>query len=183
MVSVITFRSAPRAGKKVGICMIYALLLFAVTYVLMLAFSKYRPYIAIGSAAVFIATRMLPFDQILGAIDFNVLLMIAGTMGLVQLFIDSKMPALLADLIMEKVPNVQMAAVALALTLLWGSAGLSGRIAQTEPTLIERAGTALTEWTDTWPQRWENALSGLSNLFDDFGVSPRNDLTQGGTHP
>lgn len=75
------------------------------------------------------------------------------------------------------------AAVALALTLLWGSAGLSGRIAQTEPTLIERAGTALTEWTDTWPQRWENALSGLSNLFDDFGVSPRNDLTQGGTHP
>ena len=115
MVSVITFRSAPRAGKKVGICMIYALLLFAVTYVLMLAFSKYRPYIAIGSAAVFIATGMLPFDQILGAIDFNVLLMIAGTMGLVQLFIDSKMPALLADLIMEKVPNVQMAAVALAL--------------------------------------------------------------------
>ena len=95
--------------------MIYALLLFAVTYVLMLAFSKYRPYIAIGSAAVFIATGMLPFDQILGAIDFNVLLMIAGTMGLVQLFIDSKMPALLADLIMEKVPNVQMAAVALAL--------------------------------------------------------------------
>ena len=75
------------------------------------------------------------------------------------------------------------AAVTLALTLLWGSAGLSGRIAQTEPTLIERAGTALTEWTETWPQRWENALSGLSNLFDDFGVSPRNDLTQGGTHP
>ena len=104
-----------RAGKKVGICMIYALFLFAVTYVLMLAFSKYRPYIAVGSAAIFIATGMLPFDQILGAIDFNVLLMIAGTMGLVQLFIDSKMPALLADLIMEKVPNVQMAAVALAL--------------------------------------------------------------------
>ena len=73
--------------------------------------------------------------------------------------------------------------MALALTLLWGSAGLSGRIAQTEPTILERAGTALTEWTDTWPQRWENALSGLSNLFDDFGVSPRNDLTQGGTHP
>ena len=95
--------------------MLYALLLFAVTYVLMLAFSKYRPYIAVGSAVIFIATGMLPFDQILGAIDFNVLLMIAGTMGLVQLFIDSKMPALLADTIMERVPNVQMAAVALAL--------------------------------------------------------------------
>ncbi|MBQ8143272.1 MAG: arsenic transporter, partial [Butyricicoccus sp.] len=95
--------------------MIYAIALFAVTYVLMLAFGKYRTYIALGSAALFIVTQMLPFDQIFGAIDFNVLLMIAGTMGLVQLFIDSKMPALLADLIMEKVPNIQISAVALAL--------------------------------------------------------------------
>ena len=95
--------------------MLYALILFAITYVLMLTFSKYRPYIALGSALVFILTGMLPLDQILGAIDFNVLMMIAGTMGLVQLFIDSKMPARLADMIMAKVPNVQMAAVALAL--------------------------------------------------------------------
>lgn len=94
--------------------MIYALILFAVTYVLMLAFGKYRTWIALGSAALFIATGMLPFNQIFGAIDFNVLLMIAGTMGLVQLFIDSKMPALLADMIMERVPNVQIAAVALS---------------------------------------------------------------------
>lgn len=95
--------------------MIYALALFAVTYVLMLVFSKYRPYIALGSAAVFTVSGMLPLNQIAGAIDRNVLLMIAGTMCLVQLFIDSKMPALLADLVMEKVPNVQIAAVALAL--------------------------------------------------------------------
>lgn len=95
--------------------MIYAIILFALTYVLMLTFSKYRPYIALASGAIFIVTQMLPFDQILGALDFNVLLMIAGTMGLVALFIESKMPALLADIIMAKVPNVQMAAVALAL--------------------------------------------------------------------
>ena len=75
------------------------------------------------------------------------------------------------------------AAVVLALTVLWGSAGLSGQAVRTEPTFLERAGTALTEWTDAWPQAWENALSGFSNLFDNFGVSPRNDLTQGGTHP
>ena len=95
--------------------MIWAIILFAVTYVGMLTFSKYRPYIALGSALIFIVTGMLPFGEIFGAIDFNVLLMIAGTMGLVQLFIDSKMPARLADMIMVKVPNVQMAAVALAL--------------------------------------------------------------------
>ena len=95
--------------------MLLAIILFAATYVLMLTFSKYRPYIALASAVVFIATSMLPLNQIWGSIDLNVLLMIAGTMGLVQLFIDSKMPALLADLVMEKVPNVQMAAVALSL--------------------------------------------------------------------
>lgn len=95
--------------------MLLAIILFAATYVLMLTFSKFRPYIALASAAVFIISGMLPLDQVLPNLDFNVLLMIAGTMGLVALFIESKMPSLLADLIMERVPNVQMAAVALAL--------------------------------------------------------------------
>ncbi|MBQ8596731.1 MAG: arsenic transporter [Lachnospiraceae bacterium] len=95
--------------------MIYAIILFALTYVLMLSFSKYRPYIALASGVIFIVTQMLPLAQVFASLDFNVLLMIAGTMGLVALFIESKMPALLADLIMDKVPNVQMAAVALAL--------------------------------------------------------------------
>lgn len=96
--------------------MIYAAIaIFAIAYVLMLIFSKYRPYIALGAALIFIVTGMLPLSQIVGAIDFNVLLMIAGTMGIVALFIESKMPELLADLIMEKVPNIKWAAVAMAL--------------------------------------------------------------------
>ncbi len=95
--------------------MLPAIILFAATYVLMLTFSKYRPWFALGSALIFIVSGMLPLNQILPNLDFNVLLMIAGTMGIVQLFIDSKMPSLMADVIMEKVPNVQMAAVALAL--------------------------------------------------------------------
>lgn len=96
--------------------MIYiALALFAVTYILMLMFGKYRPYIALGSALLFIVGGMLPLTSVLGAIDFNVLLMIAGTMGTVALFIESKMPELLADLIMEKVPNVKWAAISMAL--------------------------------------------------------------------
>ena len=95
--------------------MILALGLFVVTYILMLVFSKYRPYIALASALIFVISGMLPISSVLGTIDFNVLLMIAGTMGIVALFIESKMPELLADLIMERVPNVQIAAVAMAL--------------------------------------------------------------------
>ena len=52
---------------------------------------------------------MLPLSDVLPSIDLNVLLMIGGTMGLVALFIDSKMPELLADLVMERVKNVQWA--------------------------------------------------------------------------
>ena len=95
--------------------MLPAIILFAATYVLMIAFGKYRPYIALASGAVFVLSSMLPLNQVIGALDFNVLLMIGGTMGLVQLFIDSRMPERLADIIMDKVPNVQWAAVCLSL--------------------------------------------------------------------
>ena len=95
--------------------MILAIIIFVLTYVGMLTFPKFRPYIALGAGALFVVLGMLPVEDVLGVLDFNVLLMIAGTMGLVALFIESKMPALLADLIMEKVPNVRWAAVSLAL--------------------------------------------------------------------
>ena len=95
--------------------MLPAIILFAATYVLMLAFSKYRPWFALASGVIFIVTGMLPAGEILPALDFNVLLMIGGTMGLVQLFIDSRMPERRADMIMAKVPNVQWAAVCLSL--------------------------------------------------------------------
>ena len=95
--------------------MIFAIILFAATYVLMLSFPRYRTLAALGSGALFVLFGMLPLNEVLPALDFNVLLMIGGTMGLVQLFIDSKMPNLLADVIMEKVPNIQWAAVCLSL--------------------------------------------------------------------
>lgn len=93
----------------------FAIILFALTYILILTFGKYRPYIALTSGIIFVISGMLPFSEVFGAIDFNVIMMIAGTMGLVALFIESKMPALLADLLMDVVPNVKWAAVALSL--------------------------------------------------------------------
>ncbi len=95
--------------------MVPAIILFATTYVLMLVFNKYRPYIALVSATIFILSGMLSFKNIFINIDFNVLLMIAGTMGIVALFIESKMPEFLADIVMEHVSNVKWAVVALSL--------------------------------------------------------------------
>lgn len=92
-----------------------ALGLFALTYILMLCLPKYRRFVALGSAAVFLATGMLPLKDALGYIDWNVLMMIAGTMGIVSLFIESRMPARMADILLAHVPNVKWAVVMLAL--------------------------------------------------------------------
>lgn len=95
--------------------MYLALGIFLVTYVLLLVLPKYRAYVALLSALVFISLDYMPIGDILSTIEWNVLMMIAGTMGIVALFIESKMPSLLADIIIEKVPNVKWAIVALSL--------------------------------------------------------------------
>lgn len=95
--------------------MTLALILFALTYVGLFLFQDKRQWVALASALLFVLCGILPVGKVLGAVDFNVLMMIAGTMGIVSLFIDSQMPALLADLILEKTPNVKWAVVFLSL--------------------------------------------------------------------
>ena len=92
-----------------------AIILFALTYILLLALPKKRPYVAVGFATLFVLFNIMPVTKVFFAIDWNVILMIGGTMGLVTLFIDSKMPAYLADLILHKTPNVKWAIIALSL--------------------------------------------------------------------
>jgi len=80
-----------------------------------MALPKYRPYIALASAALFVVLGILPASKVFASVDWNVIMMIAGTMGVVSLFIESKMPALLADLIIMKMPNVKWAIISLSL--------------------------------------------------------------------
>ncbi|MBR4049908.1 MAG: arsenic transporter [Clostridia bacterium] len=114
-----------------------ALILFAITYLLMLAFQKIRPYITVGSAIIFVALGIIAsvspdlfgegfftlangsysygFAEALGEIDWNVIMMIAGTMGTVYLFIESKMPQLMSDVLISRMPNIMWTVVALSL--------------------------------------------------------------------
>lgn len=100
---------------------IIAIVLFAVTYVLLFTLPKYRAYIALASAVIFsiwlslfCADVSFGIKDIIGAIDFNVLMMIAGTMGIVSLFIESKMPMRIADVMLSKFKNVKTSIVAMA---------------------------------------------------------------------
>lgn len=116
---------------------ITALVIFAVTYVLMLAFQKIRPHVTVASAIIFIALGIISvaspnlfgegffaldggtysygLSQALSEIDWNVIMMIAGTMGTVYLFIESKMPQLMSDILISKMPNMKWAVVAMSL--------------------------------------------------------------------
>lgn len=116
---------------------ITALIIFAVTYIMMMAFQKIRPYITVASALIFVALGAVAafnpalfgegffnlssgafsygFTDALSEIDWNVIMMIAGTMGTVYLFIESKMPQLMSDILISRMPNMKWVVVALSL--------------------------------------------------------------------
>lgn len=113
-----------RRRKASGTCggdeMTLALSLFVLFYILMLAVQQYRPWVALGGAGAFLLLGKLGvYDFTLAdaarAVDFNVLLMMAGMMGTVFLFIQSKMPARLAEELIAHVPDVRWAVSVLAL--------------------------------------------------------------------
>jgi len=119
--------------------MIFALIIFIVTYILLLLFPRFRAYIAVASAAVFIAFGILPLKDVFSSVDWNVIMMIAGTMGVVFFFIESKMPALLADVIIRKMPNMKWAIISLSLF-----AGIISAFIDNVATVLMVAPVALT---------------------------------------
>lgn len=94
--------------------MIIALIIFIAMYAGMLIFSKYRVWFAVGGAVCMLIFGILPIGKLLGTINWNVIFMIAGTMGLVSLFIETGMPAKMADLLLKKTPNACWAIIALS---------------------------------------------------------------------
>lgn len=94
--------------------MILALILFAAMYVFLLAMPNRRWITALIAACIFIVLGFLTIGEGLGAVNWNVILMLTGTMIVVELFIESKMPARLAEQLLKIVPNVQWAVVVLA---------------------------------------------------------------------
>ncbi|MBR2822295.1 MAG: arsenic transporter [Clostridia bacterium] len=94
---------------------ILALVLFVLMYVLMIAIPKYRPFYALGVAAVYLAAGILPLNELGSVVNWNVLLMMAGTMIIVDYFIASQMPGRLADLLLGRSKNVMWVTILMSL--------------------------------------------------------------------
>ena len=95
--------------------MITALIIFIAMYVGMFALPKFRVWFAVAGGVCMVALGVLPLGELAGAIDWNVIMMIAGTMGIVALFIETGMPARLADIMLKRVKSAGGAVVFLSI--------------------------------------------------------------------
>ena len=89
--------------------------LFALTYVLMLSIPSKRHYFAAAIAAVYIAMGVVGGEEAFFAVDWNIIMMLFGTMGTVYLFIESKMPNKISDIMINKIKNVKLVFIVMAL--------------------------------------------------------------------
>lgn len=91
-----------------------ALTLFLIMYALLLyTDASKRWMVAFVFACLFVLFGFLPLDAVFGAISWNVIFMLLGTMAMVELFIESRMPSRLAQQLLQRVPNVKWAIIAL----------------------------------------------------------------------
>lgn len=92
-----------------------ALVAFITVYALLLLLPKGRWIAPVAAAALFVGIGIVPAGDALAAVDWNVLMMLCGTMGTVDLFIRSKMPERLSDHLVNAIPSVKKLIIVLAL--------------------------------------------------------------------
>ena len=94
---------------------IVAIVLFIAMYVGLIALPKRKTIIALAVAVIFMVLGILPVKEAFWVVDWNVLLMLFGTLLLVDYFIDSKMPNLIADKLLKIAPNVMWVTILMSL--------------------------------------------------------------------
>lgn len=92
-----------------------AIILFVLMYVLIIFLPKYRMAAALGTAVLFMILGILPVAAAPGAVNWNALMMMSGTMVIVDYFIGSGMPAKIADVLLEKSGNVRTVTIYMSL--------------------------------------------------------------------
>ena len=92
-----------------------ALILFVVMYILMIAFPARKVYVVLGAAVIYLLTGIVPPESIPATVNWNVLMMIGGTMIVVYFFIESRMPDYLADVVLDKSKNVAWVTIYMSL--------------------------------------------------------------------
>ena len=94
-----------------------ALILFILMYVVMIVKQEWRLYAIWAVALLFVGLGILQRNPLylLSVINWNVIMMIGGTMVIVYYFIESKMPNRLAEIILDRCSNVMWVIILMSL--------------------------------------------------------------------
>lgn len=86
-----------------------ALIIFIASYSLFIILPRRRTWVAIAGALLVLLTGTLTPVQVFQAVNWNVMGIFVGTLVLADLFIESRMPAFLAERIVQRAPNTRTA--------------------------------------------------------------------------
>lgn len=93
----------------------FSLMLFVGCYVLFIALPTRRTLVASIGAVLLAVTGTIPFGEIPGAINWNVMGIFVGMLVVADVFIESRCPAYLAEHIINKAPNTAFAMIFMCL--------------------------------------------------------------------
>jgi Na+/H+ antiporter NhaD/arsenite permease-like protein len=84
---------------------ITALIIFVISYILFVAFAHKRTWIALGGSLLLILTGVISAKEAFLAVNWNVMGIFIGTLILADVFMQSRMPAYIAEIIVDKAKN------------------------------------------------------------------------------
>jgi len=91
--------------ESIQIFKIISLSTFIMAYVLFIFFSGKRTYIAVGASVLLILAGVISLKQAFFAINWNVMGIFVGTLVIADIFMESRVPAYIAEIIVNKAKN------------------------------------------------------------------------------
>ncbi len=116
-----------------------SLILFILAYLLFIIFPKRRSLIAINAAGLLLLTKTLSLPEAIGAVNWNVMGIFVGTLAIADVFMKSRVPAVIAEIIVDKAQNT-----AWAILLICAFTGFISAFVENVATVLIIAPIALT---------------------------------------
>ena len=118
---------------------IISFILFVLAYVLFMVFPGRRSLVAISAAGLLLVTRVLSFPEAFRSVNWNVMGIFVGTLAVADVFMKSRVPAVIAEIIVDRAKNT-----AWAILLMCALAGFISAFVENVATVLIIAPIALT---------------------------------------
>lgn len=94
---------------------VISLSVFILAYLFFIFFPKKRTHIAVSSALLLILCRAISFPEAVASINWNVMGIFVGTLIVADIFMESRVPAYIAELIVDRAKNTAWAILSICL--------------------------------------------------------------------